>query len=160
MSKLFSKLLLLAGVLLLAVSCSDEEEGTEFLFDREVMELSVLQSCADENDTSACYRLRFRLPYEKEHLAYIHVWLDTTVIDDTSKAVTSKQIEKATKSISYGENITKLYDTLDLTELVQEYLDTSRLFRWRCSVNTTMTKTRGLSSARFCVSRMISRHPV
>ncbi len=124
MSKLFSKLLLLAGVLLLAVSCSDEEEGTEFLFDREVMELSVLQSCADENDTSACYRLRFRLPYEKEHLAYIHVWLDTTVIDDTSKAVTSKQIEKATKSISYGENITKLYDTLDLTELVQEYLDT------------------------------------
>ena len=124
MSKVFSKLLLLAGMLLLTVSCSDDEEGVEYLFNREVMEMSVLQSCADENDTSACYRVRFRLPIEKENLAYIRVWLDTTVIDDTSKAVTSKQIDKATKSLEYGKKITRLYDTLDLTELVQEYLET------------------------------------
>ena len=124
MSKVFSKLLLLAGMLLLTVSCSDDEEGVEYLFNREVMEMSVLQSCADENDSSACYRVRFRLPIEKENLAYIRVWLDTTVIDDTSKAVTSKQIDKATKSLEYGKKITRLYDTLDLTELVQEYLET------------------------------------
>lgn len=123
MSRFFSKLLLLVGMLLLVVSCSDEEEGTEFLFDREVMEMSVLLSCADENDTSACYRIRFRLPYEKENLSHIHVWLDTTVIDDTSKAVTSKQIDKATMSLEYGKKITRLYDTLDLTEMVQEYTD-------------------------------------
>ena len=125
MKSFLSKFFAFAALLLAFVSCADEEEGTEFLFDREVMEMSVLQSCADEkDDTTACYRIRFRLPIEKENLAYIHVWIDTTVIDDTSKAVTSKQIKKADKSIEYGENTTRLYDTLDLTEMVKDYIET------------------------------------
>ena len=123
MTKFLSKLIFLSAVLLAIVSCSEEDEGTEFLFDREVMEMSVILGCANESDTSACYRIRYRLPYAKENLSFIHVWLDTTVIDDTSKAVTSKQIDKATKSIEYGENITRLYDTLDLTDMVKEYIE-------------------------------------
>ena len=124
MRKFLATWLFFPLLIVLFVACTDEDEGTEFLFNREIMEVYVLQSCARADDTSACYRVRFRLPYEKEHLSFIHVWLDTTVIDDTSKAVTSKQIKKATTSIEYGENTTKEYDTLDLTEYVQEYLDT------------------------------------
>ncbi|MBR4348643.1 MAG: hypothetical protein IKP90_06870 [Fibrobacter sp.] len=124
MKSLLTKIFAIAVLLIAFVSCSDEDEGTEFLFDREIMEMSVLRSCVDEKDTSACYRIRFRLPIEKEDLSYIHVWLDTTVIDDTSKAVTSKQIGKADTSLEYGEDITRLYDTLDLTDMVKEYLET------------------------------------
>lgn len=123
MKQFFSCLLLLIPLCFFAVSCSDDDEGTEFLFDREIMEMSVLYGCADENDTSACFRVRFHLPYEREDFAYIHVWLDTTVIDDTSKAVSSKQIDKATKSIEYSSGYEKDYDTLDLTELVKEYIE-------------------------------------
>jgi hypothetical protein len=123
MKQYFSRLLLLFAFCILAVSCSDEEEGTEFLFDREIMELSVIQGCADENDTSACFSVRYRLPIDREDFAYIHVWIDTTVVDDTSKAVSSKQIDKATKSIDYSSGTERVYDTLDLTELVKDYVD-------------------------------------
>ena len=123
MKQYFSRLLLLFAFCILAVSCSDEDEGTEFLFDREIMELSVIQGCADENDTSACFSVRYRLPIDREDFAYIHVWIDTTVVDDTSKAVSSKQIDKATKSIDYSSGTERVYDTLDLTELVKDYVD-------------------------------------
>ena len=124
MVRIISKFFAFAAVLVALVACADDEEGTEFLFDREVMELSVLRSCADENDTSACYRVRYHYPIEKEHLSGIVVWIDTTVVDDTSKAVTSKQIDKATKFIEFEKGTTRLYDTLDLTEIVAEYLET------------------------------------
>ena len=123
MKQYFSCLLLLISLCFFAVSCSDEDEGTEFLFDREIMEMSVIQGCADENDTSACFSIRYRLPIDREDFAYIHVWIDTTVVDDTSKAVSSKQIEKATKSIDYSSSTDRIYDTLDLTELVKDYVE-------------------------------------
>ncbi len=124
MKQYFSSLLLLISLCFFAASCSDDDEGTEFLFDREIMELNVIEGCADENDTSACFRVVYRLPIDREDFAYIHVWLDTTVVDDTSKAVSSKQIEKATKTIEYNENVIKTFDTLDLTDLVKDYIDT------------------------------------
>ena len=124
MERFISKFFAFAALFLALIGCADDEEGTEFLFDREVMELSVLRSCADEDDTSACYRVRFHYPYEREHLSGIVVWLDTTVVDDTSKAVSSKQIDKATKFIEFEKSSTRLYDTLDLTDMVAEYLET------------------------------------
>lgn len=120
----FLKYLVFALLLTLVVSCSDDDEGTEFLFDREVMEISVLRSCADEKDTSACYRIRYHYPIQREDLEYIRLWLDTTVIDDTSKSVSSRQIEKATASYEVPSKSEALYDTIDLTEMVAEYLDT------------------------------------
>ena len=115
-------LVLLLGLFLMA--CSDDDEGVEYLFNREIMGMNVIRSCADEKDTSACYRLRYQLPMDREDLIYIHVWLDTTVVDDTSKSVTSKQIGKADLSIQYVEGTEKIEDTLDLTEMVKEYFDT------------------------------------
>lgn len=124
MRKIFSTFIAFAAVFFALVACSDEEEGTEFLFDREVMEVSVLRSCADEDDTSACYRIRYHYPIEREHYSGLVVWLDTLVVDDTSKAVTSKQIDKATQFIEFPSGTSSLYDTLDLTDLVSEYLET------------------------------------
>lgn len=118
------KLLLLSVVLGFLVSCSDDDEGTEYLFDREVMELSVLRSCADKDDSSSCYRIRFHYPIQREDLDYIRLWLDTNVVDDTSKSVSSKQIDKATASFKFSEKSEALYDTIDLTEMVEEYLET------------------------------------
>ncbi len=40
MKQYFSCLLLLISLCFFAVSCSDDEEGTEFLFDREIMEMN------------------------------------------------------------------------------------------------------------------------
>ena len=101
MRNIFSTFFAIAALFLALVACSDEEEGTEFLFDREIMEMSVLRSCADEGDTSACYRIRYHYPIEREHYTGLVVWLDTFVVDDTSKAVSSKQIDKATQFIEF-----------------------------------------------------------
>jgi len=117
------KLLFFLSLVVLFISCSDEDEGTEFLFDREIMELSVIYGCSDEKDTSACYSIRYQLPMNREHFMYVHLWLDTTVVDDTSKAVSDDQIKKATKSIEYKDDPDRLYDTLNLTELVKDYVD-------------------------------------
>ena len=123
MFKFLTKWLFLPALIALFASCADDEEGTEFLFNREVMELSVIRGCADENDTSACYRVRFSLPIKKDDLACIRVWLDTTVVDDTSKAVSSKQIDNSTMCLEYDENGSRLADTVDLTKEVKEFLD-------------------------------------
>lgn len=122
MRKIFSTFFAFAALFFALVACSDEEEGTEFLFDREIMEMSVLRSCADEGDSSACYRIRYHYPIEREHYSGLVVWLDTFVVDDTSKAVSSKQIDKATQFIEYPKGTSSYYDTLDLTDLVQEYI--------------------------------------
>lgn len=119
----FLKYLFCSVLLAFFVSCTDDDEGTEFLFDREVMEISVLRSCADEDDSSSCYRIRYHYPIQREDLAYIRLWLDTTVIDDTSKAVSSKQIDNATASYEFSSKNEALYDTIDLTEMVAEYLE-------------------------------------
>lgn len=124
MKRFFLSLLLLVPLCILAVSCSDEDEGTEFLFNREIMELSVIYGCANETDTSACYRVRYQLPIDRDDFNGIYVWLGTEVVDDTSKSVSSKQIDKANKFIEYPEGSTRVYDTLDLTEMVKDYIDT------------------------------------
>lgn len=128
-AKLFAmrkSLYMLLSILILAAfsACSDDDDDVEYLFDRESTELKVLRSCADAKDTSSCYRLQYHYPIQTEGLAYIHMWLDTTVVDDTSKSVSSKQIENATKSYKYPQGTSALYDTIDLTEMVAPYLKT------------------------------------
>ena len=85
MFKFLTKCLFLPALIALLASCADEDEGTEFLFNREVMELSVIRGCADENDSSACYRVRFSLPIKRDDLSCIRVWLDTSVVDDVPR---------------------------------------------------------------------------
>ena len=106
------------------LACSDDDSSIDFLFDREASDVSVLRSCATEGDTSACYRIRLRYPIETEKLERIYMWVDTTVVDDTSKAVSSDQISKATAKFDYPKGTKALYDTIDVTEYAKDYLDT------------------------------------
>ena len=106
------------------LACSDDDSSIEFLFDREASDVSVLRSCATEGDTSACYRIRLRYPIETEKLERIYMWVDTTVVDDTSKAVSTDQIEKATAKFDYPKGTKALYDTIDVTEYAKDFLDT------------------------------------
>ena len=106
------------------IACSDDDSSVEFLFDREVSDASVLRSCAKDGDTAACYRIRLRYPIDRSNLERIYMWVDTTVVDDTSKSVSSDQLSKATATYDYPQGSKALYDTIDVTEYAQKYLDT------------------------------------
>lgn len=105
-------------------SCSDDDDGVDFLFNREASDISVLRSCAIKDDTSACYRVRLRYPIETDHLSKIYMWVDTTVLNDTSKAVKSSQLDNATKVFDYPKGTKDLYDTIDVTSYAAKFRDT------------------------------------
>lgn len=126
MTKRIFKVFSIIGLFLLA-SCADDDEGVEYFFDREILDMSVLRECAPGvEDGSYCYQLRFRYPIETKELKGIHLWLDTTVIDDTSKAVSSAALEKSIL-IEYNDKKADDFDTIDLTALLADYLDRDSL---------------------------------
>lgn len=126
MTKRIFKVFTIIGLFLLA-SCADDDEGVEYFFDREILDMSVLRECAPGvEDESYCYQLRFRYPIETKELKGIHLWLDTTVIDDTSKAVSSAALEKSIL-IVYNDKKVDNFDTIDLTALLADYLDRDSL---------------------------------
>lgn len=126
MTKRIFKVFTIIGLFLLA-SCADDDEGVEYFFDREILDMSVLRECAPGvEDESYCYQLRFRYPIETKELKGIHLWLDTTVIDDTSKAVSSAALEKSIL-IEYNDKKADDFDTIDLTALLADYLDRDSL---------------------------------
>ena len=106
------------------LACSDDDSSIEFLFDREASDISVLRSCATDGDTSACYRIRLRYPIETNHFKRIYMWVDTTVVNDSSKAVSSDQRSKATATYDYPKGTKALYDTIDVTEYAEKYIGT------------------------------------
>lgn len=120
---------LISLVALLALACTDDDSSTDYPFDREVMELNVIRSCAAKADSSdTCFRVSYRYPIETEHLKSIYLWLDTVVVDDTSKEISSSQMKKADTVFDYTSADKqslkdKVYDTIDLTQLIRKYLD-------------------------------------
>lgn len=118
---------ILLEILLLLASCSKEKEGIEYFFDREILDVSVLRECASkEEEGGHCYQLRFRFPIETNQLKCFHLWLDTIVIDDSSKAVSAAALKKSIL-IEYNSKTTHDFDTIDLTSLVADYLDRDSL---------------------------------
>lgn len=120
------KPLLLLGVFWVAffcLACSDDSDGTEYLFDREILEMSVLNTCAENSEETSCIRLRFRYPIETDDLKQFLVWIDTTVIDDTTRSVSSTAKNNATIEIPFPEEPNGYYDTLDLTKELKDYID-------------------------------------
>ncbi len=118
--RIFRGLLSLFAAAFLA-ACSDTSNGDDYRFERAVQDLSILRGCASQSDTtSSCYRMRWRIPIETRNLLRFHVWIDTLVVGDSAKNVPSGATEKSIR-IPF-ENPEVLYDTLDLTEHVAEYL--------------------------------------
>lgn len=128
-SAAMQKLILIISALfsvLCLFACSDSTEGTDYLFDRAVQDVSVLRECpANADSGAACYELRYRIPIETEKLVRIHFWVDTTYIDDTTKSVPDGAKEHSIK-VEYVDN-DEAYDTLDLTSHIKDYLDRDSL---------------------------------
>ena len=103
------------------VGCSDDGSSEEFLFDREISDLSVLRECASDADSGLyCYLLRYRYPIDTNNLRRIYLWVTSTVVDDTSKTVDEDQIAQATDRFEFPSGTAALFDTIDLTPYVQE----------------------------------------
>ncbi len=112
---------------LLLISCSDDKDGIEYFFDREVLDMSVLRECATPSTKAEnCFLLRFRYPIERNSLKQFHLWLDTLFIDDTSKSVSSKALQNSIR-YKYTNPNNFDFDTIDLTPLLKEYLDRDSL---------------------------------
>lgn len=122
--RLFALLLLplLAFSVVPFFACSDGSSGTEYAFDREILEMKVLRSCKDASSTESCYRVVFRYPIETAKLTQFLVWIDTTVINDTTRSVSKHAKANPTLTIPYVAAAGSYYDTLDVTENVKEFL--------------------------------------
>ena len=127
MSRLLTIRFFLVAVLFSMVTlffgCSDDDSSIEFRVEREISDISTLLQCAKGTDSSAyCFMVRFRFPDDTENLDAIYMWIDSDVVDDTSKTVNDDEISKATENFKFKDN-GDLFDTIDLTSYIQEYVD-------------------------------------
>ena len=107
--------------------CSDDDSSIEFLFDREISDVSVLQECAKDADSgSYCFKVRFRYPIDTENLETIYLWVDSTVVGDTAKTVNDDKIAKATDSFKFPSGTESLFDTIDVTSYIQDFVKAGR----------------------------------
>ena len=123
------KLYFLFAVAVFFFACTDDDEGPEYMFDREISEYSVLYDCeAGGSDSNSCFKIRYRYPYRLDDYAGLCVWFDTTIVNDTSKAVSDKQIRQAhdtTNKETYFHEYKKsgrYYDTIDVSKMVAPYI--------------------------------------
>ena len=108
----------------LFAACSDDDSSNEFLFEREATEITVLRECAEDADSGAvCYQVRYRFPMTRENFSGVYVWIDSLVVRDTAKEVSSKQIDQADAYYAYSSKKKALYDTIDLTKMVEKYVE-------------------------------------
>ncbi|MBP5247211.1 MAG: hypothetical protein J6Z31_05065, partial [Fibrobacter sp.] len=102
-------------------ACSDSSNEDDYRFERAVQDLSIIRGCASKNDTNSyCYQMRWRIPIETDDLVQFHIWIDTIYVNDSTTKVPSGATAHSIK-IPF-ENAEKLYDTLDLTEYVEDIL--------------------------------------
>ena len=105
--------------------CSDDDSSIEFRIEREISDISTLLQCAKGTDSSAyCFMVRFRFPDDTENLDAIYMWVNSDVVDDTSKTVNEEEISKATETFKFKDN-GDLFDTIDLTSYIQKYVEES-----------------------------------
>lgn len=125
----FLKLFFLSLVALFFFACTDDDEGPEFMFDREISEYSVLYDCeTGDSDSNSCFKIRYRYPYRLDDYAGLCLWFDTTIVNDTSKAVSDKQIRLAhdtSNEETYFHEYKKsgrYYDTIDVSKMVAPFI--------------------------------------
>ncbi|OWV12702.1 hypothetical protein B7989_07140 [Fibrobacter sp. UWB5] len=105
-------------------ACSDDDSSVEFRVEREVSDISTLLQCAKGADSGAyCFMVRFRYPDDTESLDSIYLWVGNDVLDDTSKSVGDKEKSKATDRFAYPSKTEELFDTIDVTPYIQDYVE-------------------------------------
>ena len=126
----YLKLYLISVLAMFFFACSDDDDGTEYMFDREISEYSVLRECSPGTpEGTTCYKIRYRYPILTDNYSGLCVWFDTTVVDDTSKSVNDKQVALAHDSTNEDAFFQKykssgsFYDTLDLTDKITHFIE-------------------------------------
>ena len=124
----FLKLYFLSAVTAFLFACSDDDEGPEFMFDREISDYSVLDDCGSGGtDSTSCFKIRYRYPYRLDDYAGLCLWFGD-IVHDTSKAVSDKQIREAhdtTNKATYFhkyEKSSRYYDTIDVSNIVAPFI--------------------------------------
>ncbi len=124
----FLKLYLLSAFALFFLACSDDDDDSDYLFDREITEYSVLKECSPGvPEGTACFKIRYRYPISTDNYSGLCVWLDTTVVDSSTIYASSKQISKAHEGVDNAffkeyKGSSNYFDTLDLTDKVAEFV--------------------------------------
>lgn len=125
----FLKLYFLSALAVVFCACSDDDEGPEYMFDREISEYSVLYECGSgDSDSSSCFKIRYRYPYRLDDYAGLCIWMGTDIVDDTSKAVGDKQIRQAHDSTNSQtlfreyKKSGRYYDTLDVSDMAGQFI--------------------------------------
>lgn len=127
----YLKIYLLSILGLFFFACSDDDDDSDYSFDREISEVSVLKECSpDAPEGSACFKIRYRYPIRLKDYSGLCVWLDTAIVDSTSRSVSDKQIEKAHSKkvkdaffLKYDATSGSFYDTLDLTDSIAHFIE-------------------------------------
>ena len=124
----FLKLYLVSALAVFFLACSDDDDGSDYTFDREISEYSVLKECSPGvPEGTVCFKVRYRYPISTDKYSGLCVWLDTTVVDSTTLTVNSKQIDIAHKGEDHAffkeyKNTGNYFDTLDLTDKITEFV--------------------------------------
>ena len=124
----FLKLYLISALASFFIACSDDDDGSDYTFDREISEYSVLKECSPGvPEGTVCFKIRYRYPISTDNYSGLCVWLDTTVVDSTTLTVNSKQIKKAHEGVDNSffkeyKNSGNYFDTLDLTDKITEFV--------------------------------------
>ncbi len=124
----FLKFYFLSAVTAFLFACSDDDEGPEFMFDREISDYSVLDDCGSGGtDSTSCFKIRYRYPYRLDDYAGLCLWFGD-IVHDTSKAVSDKQIREAhdtTNKATYFHKYEKsyrYYDTIYVSNIVAPFI--------------------------------------
>ena len=125
----YLKLYLVSLLALFFIACSDDDDDSDFLFDREISDYSVIRECSsDDPESTSCYKIRYRYPILMDNYSGLCVWIDTTVVDSATLSVNEKQVEAAHNGLENAffrkyEKTSSYYDTLDLTDIAVKYMD-------------------------------------
>jgi len=111
--------LLAIFIFLLLFACSDDNNNPTYPFERTVLDISIAKIGKDS------YIMRWRHPIEKKDLQNYYIWLDTTVVNDSTQSISQEQINQASASRAYNSNVES--DSLDLTSLVSKFLERDSL---------------------------------
>ena len=104
-------------------ACSDDDSSAEFLLNREISDLSVIRECDKDADSGAyCFKVRFRYPINTDKLKKVYIWVDDDVVGDTAKTVNEDKLAKATTSFEYASGSANLFDTVDVTPYIQDFV--------------------------------------
>ena len=104
-------------------ACSDDDSSAEFLLNREISDLSVIRECDKDADSGAyCFKVRFRYPIDTDKLKKVYIWVDDDVVGDTAKTVNEDKLAKATTSFEYASGSANLFDTVDVTPYIQDFV--------------------------------------